>query len=271
MELDHYFDEVEALSLSNKKIVLLEDCINKQAEISEICLDLSENLSLNIELEYYDNANKALEMVITSPPDLLIVDWRLPGSMDGISFIKLVRQKCSTNIPILFFTDFATPETRLQSLKSKATVFFDKAEATDLFIAQIESLLNLSNTDENDITLSNNAICTSVTATELKTLLNFHLVAQNNYRADINIQAITATLDIDEKKLRHIIKKYLNVSAQKYLTFYRMYLASQLLQKQCSVKETTSCLGYSNTANFSNVFKTTYQISPAQYQKNYQV
>lgn len=271
MELDHYFDEVEALSLRNKKIILLEDCINKQAEISEICLDLSEDLALNIELDYFDNANSALETVITSPPDLLIVDWRLPGSMDGISFINLVRKKCSTNIPILFFTDYATPETRLQSLKSKATVFFDKAEATELFIAQIESLLNLSDAAENDITLSGSAICTSVTATELKLLLNFHVIVQNNYRADINIQELTSALEVEEQKLRNIIKKYLNVSAQKYLTLYRMYIASQLLQKQCSVKEATSCLGYSNAANFSNVFKKTYLESPGQYQKNYQV
>ena len=55
MELDHYFDEVEALLLKNKKIILLEDCVNKQDEISEICLELK------VDLEFFSNANKALE------------------------------------------------------------------------------------------------------------------------------------------------------------------------------------------------------------------
>ena len=264
MELDDFFDEVEALSLNNKKIILLEDCINKQDEISEICLDL------NVDLEYFSNANYALEAVMVSPPDLLIVDWRLPGSQDGISFINSVRKKCSNNIPILFFTDYANKDIRLQSLKNNATIFFDKAEPAELFIAQIEALLNLTDSAENDLSLSENVISNSVSAIELKHLFHFHYAVQSNYRADVTIPEIIKTIELDDNKLRIILHKYLNVSPQKYLTLYRLYIASQLLKTDCSIKEVSSCLGYSNTANFSNVFKKTYQYSPAQYQRHYQ-
>ena len=265
MKLDELFNEIESLTLNNKKIILLEDCINKQDEISEICLDL------NVDLEYFSNANSALEAVMVSPPDLLIVDWRLPGSQDGISFINSVRKKCSNSIPILFFTDYASQDIRIQSLKNKATIFFDKAEPAELFIAQIETLLNLTNNTENNLSLSDNIIFDSISAIELKHFFNFHSVVQNNYRADVTIPEIIEIIEIDDYKLRFILNKYLNVSPQKYLTFYRLYIASQLLKKDCSIKEVSSCLGYSNTANFSNVFKKTYQLTPAQYQRDHQL
>lgn len=266
MELDHYFDEVEALLLKNKKIILLEDCVNKQDEISEICLELK------VDLEFFSNANKALESVLISPPDLLIVDWQLPGSMDGITFISKVRDTCSNNIPILFFTDYANPNVRLQSLENNATVFFDKSEPTQLFIAQIESLLNLSHTENNDISLSNKVLCQSISGLELKELFQFHAVVQSNYITDTSLGEVISNANLKESNLRYILHKYLKVSPQKYLIFYRFYLAARLLRSGSPIKVVSGCVNYANTANFSNIFKKIYLQTPAQYQKqNYQL
>ncbi len=86
-------------------------------------------------------AEAALEMMAEARPDLLLVDFHLPG-MNGDELVRQVRLNGSTRaLPILMLTGGSTRERELQGLDSGASAYVAKSSDKALLIGQLRALL----------------------------------------------------------------------------------------------------------------------------------
>lgn len=66
-----------------KKILIVDYC-------EEICIMLAEVLSPTYDCLYTSNSEQAFEMISSIVPDLIILDYKMPGLM-GVDVCRLIR------------------------------------------------------------------------------------------------------------------------------------------------------------------------------------
>ena len=121
---------------SKTQILLVEDDLGL-AEITQEYLE-SKDLAVTI----VGDGLEAVELIINSQPDLVILDLMLPG-LDGISVCKKVRNQYSG--PILMLTASADPFDQVVGLEIGADDFVQKPVEPRILLARIRA--RLRNTD----------------------------------------------------------------------------------------------------------------------------
>lgn len=87
------------------------------------------------------SAEEAVEFLNSNIPDMIVVDYHLPG-MEGDEFCRLIRLNAVIEpIPILILTDDAKPDTERQGLDSGADDHITKSTDPDVLIARIHALM----------------------------------------------------------------------------------------------------------------------------------
>ena len=86
-----------------------------------------------------------LEAFINNPPDLVVLDWILPG-MDGLEVCKRIREKGSQ--PILMLTGREATQDRVHGLDAGADDYMVKPYETDELLARIRALLRRLQMDQ---------------------------------------------------------------------------------------------------------------------------
>lgn len=92
----------------------------------------------------YEDGREALEALPVEQPDLLLLDWSLPG-MNGIEVCRQIRQKNEFNrLPVLMLTVNDQPVDRLEALSTGADGYLSKPfESTELLLT-IRAFLRLT-------------------------------------------------------------------------------------------------------------------------------
>jgi two-component system NtrC family sensor kinase len=86
-------------------------------------------------------AEDALVSLNEALPDLLVVDYRLPG-MNGDELVRILRQTGHTRtLPIIMLTSDAASEVERQGLDSGANAYVPKASGPQLLVSRMRSLL----------------------------------------------------------------------------------------------------------------------------------
>ncbi len=86
-------------------------------------------------------AEEALDRLNDSVPDLMLVDYRLPG-MNGDELVRLVRQMGRTRtLPVVMLTDDSAGDTERQGLDSGASAYVPKSGDPKLLVSRIRALL----------------------------------------------------------------------------------------------------------------------------------
>lgn len=86
------------------RILLVDD----DADLREVVGAMLESVGLRV--ESVGSAEEAQEVVRDTPPDLIVLDWNLPG-MSGLDLLKLLRAQPSTRqLPVLFLTAHAATQ-----------------------------------------------------------------------------------------------------------------------------------------------------------------
>src|SRR3546814_985355 len=84
------------------------------------------------------SGEEALEHLGLCRPDLVIVDYHLPG-MNGDALCRLLRQNAATDtIPLLILTDDGESETERHGLESGADDHVTKSADPDVLLARIQ-------------------------------------------------------------------------------------------------------------------------------------
>jgi len=96
------------------------------------------------------NAEIADNLVKNTLPDLIILDWMLPG-MDGVSFAKRLRANSDTKkIPIIMLTAKSEEENKILGLDSGIDDYLTKPFSPKELIARIKALLRRSSPELTD-------------------------------------------------------------------------------------------------------------------------
>src|SRR5215210_2203148 len=84
------------------------------------------------------DARETFDEVTANPPDLVVLDWMLPG-MDGLEICRRIRQV--NDVPILMLTARGTLEDKVGGLDSGADDYLVKPFQPEELLARVRALL----------------------------------------------------------------------------------------------------------------------------------
>ncbi|MDJ0657072.1 MAG: phosphate regulon transcriptional regulator PhoB [Xanthomonadales bacterium] len=142
----------------NRKILIVED---EKAIREMVVFALSRHGFL---CEEAADVREAQERVITSVPDLILLDWMLPG-MSGLDYARRLRKESLTReIPIILLTARGQEDDRILGLNSGADDYLVKPFSTRELIARINAVLRRSSPVGEDEVVSCNGLTVDLAA-----------------------------------------------------------------------------------------------------------
>ena len=120
------------------RILIVED---EQAIREMVCLALSQGGYDCLEAA---DTNEAQQRILEGLPDLILLDWMLPG-MSGIDYArKLRRDKLTQGVPVIMLTARSQEEDKVRGLDTGADDYITKPFSTRELVARIKALLRRS-------------------------------------------------------------------------------------------------------------------------------
>jgi CheY-like chemotaxis protein len=87
------------------------------------------------------NGAKAIEVVLSSIPDLVLLDLHLPGLFDGFEVCRRIRAHPETkDIPVVVISARDDEESRRKAREAGATAYYGKPFSPTALLKQIEKL-----------------------------------------------------------------------------------------------------------------------------------
>ena len=106
---------------------------------------LKETLKTDFKIIFALNGNKAIEIVKSDPPDLILLDIMMPD-MDGYEVCRILKSDPKTrNIPIIFLTARTDTEDETKGLQLGAVDYIVKPINPAIVSARVNTHLNLAN------------------------------------------------------------------------------------------------------------------------------
>jgi len=124
--------------MSNKTILVVDD----EPAIRDM-------ISAALDVAGYDclqakNAQQAHGVIIDEQPDLVLLDWMMPGT-SGIELIRrLQRDELTKNVPVILLTAKVAEDNMVQGLESGADDYITKPFSPRALIARINAVLRRS-------------------------------------------------------------------------------------------------------------------------------
>lgn len=184
------------------------------------------------EFELYDaeDTSKARQILANQIPDLMLLDWMLPGQ-SGIDFIKWVKQQDNLeDIPIIMLTAKAEEDNKIKGLMSGADDYITKPFSPTELIARIKAVLRrgplispdneiklrgiILNNAKQTVTIKENLI--NLSPNEFKILHFFMKHPNKTYTRDqlisriwgSNVYIDERTVDVQIRRLRQKLQAY---------------------------------------------------------------
>lgn len=118
-----------------KKLLLVEDSATQAARLIQLFEDI------DLEVVHVPSAELALQQLKGSPPDVIVLDYRLPG-MDGNEFCRAIRLNVNTRaIPVMMLTAEDSGASEMQGLASGADDYVAKSADPDILRVRVSALL----------------------------------------------------------------------------------------------------------------------------------
>lgn len=169
-----------------------------------------------------ENAKKGFEYLLKQPPDLILLDWMLPG-MSGVAVAHLLKKNEETaKIPIIMLTAKATEDNKIQGFESGIDDYLVKPFSPRELIARINAILRRTEKIDlssliivGDLTIDPNTETVTIekkpiklNSTEYRLLLFFSTAPEKIYtRLQLLTHAWPHPADIDERAVDAAIKR----------------------------------------------------------------
>lgn len=126
---------VRSENLNLKKIVIVDD-------YEESCRLLAEILSTSYDCSYTSDSTTAVQLINEKKPDLILLDYKMPGLM-GVDVCRIVREtEASRKTPIIFVSGAATIDERIKAFETGADDFISKPFHVKELILRIKARLS---------------------------------------------------------------------------------------------------------------------------------
>lgn len=91
-----------------------------------------------------ESGSKALEVALSDPPDLILLDLMLPGQFDGFEVCSRIRSDSTTSkIPVVIISALDDEDSRARAIQSGATSYYTKPFSPLALLKEIERLREL--------------------------------------------------------------------------------------------------------------------------------
>ncbi|TAM93490.1 MAG: response regulator, partial [Rhodanobacteraceae bacterium] len=118
-----------------KRILVVED----EAPIREMVAFALRKANLQTSLA--EDADQAQKLIATFVPDLILMDWMLPG-MSGLELVRVLRkQDLTAAVPIVMLTARGEETDRVHGLEAGVDDYIAKPFSTRELIARIKAVL----------------------------------------------------------------------------------------------------------------------------------
>ena len=92
-----------------------------------------------------DSAKSAMPIILNHRPNLILLDWMMPG-VSGLEFLRRIRRDGSIrDIPVILLTAKDGDQNSVQALNSGADDYIRKPFSPDDLLARIKSVLRRAN------------------------------------------------------------------------------------------------------------------------------
>ena len=237
---------------------------------------------LNIENIYEAySAEIARRILQSSQVDMALIDIEMPGE-NGLELLEWIRKDARLTIPCAFLTCHASFDYAQAAMKQQCFEYLLKPmnywEVEDLILRMCGSsreLLEKQNVEkygkqwilekeEEGHKYEKEPSNTKQIIDELVVYIRAHLSDK------LALTELAYQAGLNPNYLNKVFKEETGTTVNKFIIQERMQLAAELL-KEGNLKSyaIASMVGYDNYANFVNMFKKTYDVSPNAYQEKY--
>jgi Response regulators consisting of a CheY-like receiver domain and a winged-helix DNA-binding domain len=124
--------------MSKPHILIVDD---NSASVSLLSILLSKKMDCELSVAY--EGASAIKVARETKPDLILMDWQMPG-IDGIRAIELLKQDSSTmDIPVIMITCFSTQEDLEKAFSTGAVDFIRKPFEQIELMSRVRSALQM--------------------------------------------------------------------------------------------------------------------------------
>jgi CheY-like chemotaxis protein len=87
------------------------------------------------------SGTKAIDVALTNPPDLVLLDLMLPGQYDGFEVCRRLRADASTrSIPVVIISALDDDDSRSRATQAGATAYYTKPFSPIALLKEIDRL-----------------------------------------------------------------------------------------------------------------------------------
>lgn len=250
---------------NNIKILLVED--------NEELLNLVKSI---LQARYYvytaTNGIDAINIVNKNDIDIIVSDVMMPG-MNGIELCKTIKSDIETShISIILLTAKNSINDRVECYNAGADAYISKPFELKVLEARINNFISgkqnrqkefKSNVEINISSLEYPSIDEQFLEKAIK-IIESHL-AEN----DFDINNFADHLNLSKSSLYRKIKTMTGLSPIEFIRNIKLKHACLMLKdKSISISEVAYAVGFSDPKYFTSCFKTEFNVTPSEYQKN---
>jgi DNA-binding response OmpR family regulator len=93
------------------------------------------------EVEAVSTGSKGLESALARPPDAILLDLHLPGSFDGYTVCRKLREADATrSIPVIVISALTDDASKQSALEAGATAYYTKPFSPTALLKEIETI-----------------------------------------------------------------------------------------------------------------------------------
>jgi DNA-binding response OmpR family regulator len=213
-------------------------------------------MRINVAFNGEDGYHKA-EMLL---PDLILMDWNMPG-MDGFSACRMLKNNARTrDIPLIFLTAANETEKRIQGFSLGAVDYIGKPFNEQEVIARVEVHLNLARQRAGGAQVDNTTRPETHDDVLIRTATEY---LQQHISAPPSPDTLAQMLGSNEKHMNRIFHDRFAMPVFGWLREERFRRAHQLLiDTSTPIADIGEHLGYSSPANFAKAFRERFGCSP---------
>lgn len=136
--LHYYVRGKKRITIEGGRVIYIED---SQSAACMITRDLKK---MNLEVDYFNNAEDAYNAVLKNEYDLMITDVMLKGAMSGLSLVRMIRALNNHNaeLPILAMTGHDNPKRRIELFHAGINDYVTKPPFEEEFAARVNNLIS---------------------------------------------------------------------------------------------------------------------------------
>lgn len=250
--------KTESEEQESRKILLVEDNEDMQAYVSGIIGKLGE-------VKITENGRRALELLKTWEPDLIISDLMMP-EMDGYELVQQLEQDVRLrNIPVIILTAKPFMENKLSLLRAGVVDYITKPfNAEELLLRSKNALKAYASRKEIRVAMK----LDEDTLDEVKSNANrvAEYIREHIDDTDLKTEKIAKALNMSRSTLLRAIKVESGMTLGKFTKEIRLQYARQLLlaNPQLTLEEVTESVGFQKVSWFTKLFEERFGVKPGE-------